>query len=814
MWVQHLRYSCLWLSILFSITLSAQEITVLDENDDPLIGVHVYNGDNVSVTDIEGKTALVVTDQITLEYLGYKKAILTKAELIASDYICRMLPDDEILEEIIIIGRTDARELDLPYNVARIKSEEIFSSNAQTSADALSLNSGAYVQKSQLGGGSPILRGFEANKVLLVVDGVRMNNAIYRNGHLQNAITIDPAILDQMEIIYGAGSLLYGSEALGGVIHFRTRTPLLDFSEGLSSAHKLNAYLRHNTADQEITAHLDHSYSSQKFGAITSISFSDRSDLRMGSVRSDEYPTFGLRSEYIDPDNNDQLITNPDPNIQRGTGYAQLDLFQKLLWRPSDIIKTELNLQYSTSSNIPRYDNLTQRRNGLLRFAEWNYGPQQRLLIAPKLSWTSSSKLFDKATVITSFQDISESRITRQVAEPDWEVQEEKVKVLGLTIDFNKRLTKKQKLTYGVDVHYNDVRSRASIGNYQVLPAEVPVSEKTLSRYPSAGSQLRNMGIYLQHNWQNKDSTLVWINGIRYSNQKTDLLYDRADPFAWPAYFYDGITSTNEAVVGITGLNYQYGSWLAKASTGTAFRSPNVDDLAKIRVNGDEITVPNPELNSEKVWNSELTLGYRSRPFTFGITGFYTQLTDAIIRENFTLPDGRSEYIVANDTLTVTANVNANSGWIRGLSFQLALQPTAELKLNSSISFQKGRAISKDKLESPLGHIPPTYGRTSLSYTLPRIQLTADWRFNAWKPIEEYGGSVDNPDLGAIDRDGNEVGAPGWQTFGISTQAELGRGLTLNLALENILDQHYRPFASGVSSAGRHVVCALRYKMQ
>ena len=81
------------------------------------------------------------------------------------------------------------------------------------------------IQKSQLGGGSPIIRGFEANRVLLVVDGVRMNNAIYRSGHLQNALTVDANALEIVEVVFGPSSTIYGSDALGGVVHFYTKKP-------------------------------------------------------------------------------------------------------------------------------------------------------------------------------------------------------------------------------------------------------------------------------------------------------------------------------------------------------------------------------------------------------------------------------------------------------------------------------------------------------------------------------------------------------------------------------------------------------------
>jgi len=799
---QLLRYSYLWLSLLVAIPLISQDIKVVDENNIPLVGVYVHAGTYVTTTDLDGVATLNLDEQatVTFEYLGYKDLSLSVEELATRNYLCQLSPNLEVLEEVVIIGRNDDRAIDLPYNVTHIKAEKIFSSNAQNSADALALNSGAYVQKSQLGGGSPILRGFEANKVLLVVDGVRMNNAIYRNGHLQNAITIDPAILQQMEVIYGPGSLMYGSEALGGVIHFRTKTPLLELSGLDTTRNQLNTLLRYNSADQEKTVHVDHMLSKSKFGILTSISYSDRGDLRAGSRRRAAYPDFGKRPFYVDPTANDSILTNDNEDIQIGTAYSQLDFFQKYVYQPTTKLKAELNLQYSTSSDIPRYDNLSEYRNGQLRFAEWYYGPQQRLLVSPKLSWTQKTTLFDKISLISSYQKIVESRYSRRLYAPALEEQVEEVDVLGITVDFNKRLGTSHKLVYGLDLHYNDVNSSAQ-------ESSAAGSNTVLSRYPSTGSQLRNMGAYIQYNWQNADSTLVWANGLRYSNQEVDLLYSRSDPFDWPSYFYDGITNHNSAVVGITGLNYQRDHLVAKVSTGTAFRSPNVDDLAKIRVNGDEITIPNPNLDSEKVWNSEITLGYRSPQLTIGVTGFYTQLRDAIVRTAFELPNGEAIYVTNGDSLIVTGNMNANSGTIKGLSLNLKAMLLSGLTFTGSINIQTGIHRDAENTASPLGHIPPTYGRHQLAYKYKSLSLALTHSYNLWKRAADYGGSVDNLDLATPE------GAPAWHTFGISSQFYIDDSWTINLALENLTDLHYRPFASGVSAAGRHLIVALRHQL-
>ena len=811
-------FYCQWLSIIAFVSLFLNSgycqltVTVIDDNNnDPLVGVYVSYATNQTTTDLNGQFELkkIPTENtfFYLEYVGFKDLKVRWSEVERNNNVIQLITDNQILEEVVIVGRTNARPMDLPYQIQRITSEEIYKSSAQNSADAIGLNGGAYIQKSQLGGGSPTLRGFEANKILLVVDGVRMNNAIYRNGHLQNAITIDPSILDQAEVIFGAGSLLYGSEALGGVIHFRTKSPLLNFDESINSKHRISAYARFNSSNNEKRLHIDHNFSKKKLGVLTSITFSEFGDLRTGSNRSKDYPEFGLRPNFVEIINGEDVVQmNANPNVQVGTGYNQYDILQKWAFLVSDDIKTELNLQYSNSSDIPRYDNLAEYRNGNLRYAEWYYGPQKRLLISPKLTYSNKTALFDKVKFIGSFQKIAEDRISRNLNDTVEENQNEDVQVFGMTLDFNKRLHQNHKLVYGIDYHYNDVKSTA-FSRTNPYSSITTIASDILARYPSGGSQLKNFGIYAQHNWQNRDSSIIWINGLRWTNQTVNIEYSRSDVFEWPSFFYEGITNKNSALVGISGVNVVSGGFTFKASTGTSFRSPNVDDLAKIRVNGDEITVPNPNLDSEKVWNNELTIEYRKKKIALGLTGYLTQLSDAIVREEFQLPDGSSVYINRGDTLNVTGNVNANSGNIRGISVQLEADITSQFRFRSNINFQKGESKNSEGEVSPLGHIPPTFGNSSLSYNTKKLDVQFNWQFNLWKNIEDFGGSVDNPDQATVD------GSPAWHNIGVNAQYRLSDSITLSGGVDNILDVHYRPFASGLSAPGRHVVLAVRFDM-
>ena len=159
-----------------------------------------------------------------------------------------------------------------------------------------------------MGGGSPMIRGFAANRVLIVVDGIRMNNAIYRSGNLQNIISVDPNSLERAEVIFGPGSVIYGSDALGGVMSFNTLSPKLSTNQSSESFGK--AYARYSSANFEKTIHGSYNFGGNKWAAVFASTYTDFDDLRMGSSGPSEYlrPEYGLWMKNIQ--DSDQIIQN------------------------------------------------------------------------------------------------------------------------------------------------------------------------------------------------------------------------------------------------------------------------------------------------------------------------------------------------------------------------------------------------------------------------------------------------------------------------------------------------------------------------
>lgn len=799
------------LVLLLFATLAYGQVTVVGEDSIPLIGVEVYDDTytHTGVTDTDGRVAFdQIDDDVVLyfKYLGYEEQNISWSALRENNYTITLLPVSEIIEEILVVGRTELSKEVLPYQIESISQEKLLSTNPQTSADALAQHGNLFVQKSQMGGGSPVVRGFEANKVLLVVDGVRLNNAIYRNGHLQNAITIDQNMLEQMDVIFGPNSLMYGSDALGGVIHFRSKNPALNFDPDLSMSTFGNAYVRYASANQENTGHIDFNIGGRKLASLTSVTYAKYGDLRTGDNRDDRFPDFGKRLEYIDVQGTeDVFVSNDDPNVQVGTGYRQFDILQKLLLHVNDDFQLTGNFQYSTSTDVPRYDKLIERDDNGLRFAEWYYGPQRRLMGSISAKHLSDNPLYSKAIFILGYQRIDEDRIDRRIGRSNLGYQLEDLNVWSFTADFQKmEEDNPNSFFYGLDVQYNDVQSTA----YDEDIATQVRDTNVLTRYPSGGSMMVSYGAYSQYNRSFYQGKTNFNTGVRFTINHLSFSYAVSDPVIWPSRFITGVESDNHAFSWSAGLtqNFEKG-WRLRTLVSTAFRSPNIDDMAKVRIKFPEVTFPNPDLKPERAISGEVSLEKslmdgKSRIGAVTLTGFYTRLSDAIIRLPYTDSEGASTFIDEGDTLQIVANQNAQKARIYGVSLNGNYNFTPRWEVQGSVNWTKGRVI--DEVDFPLSHIPPVYGQVGVKFKQDNFSVQLVERFNGAKPLDEYGDSSDNLEYAT------PIGSLAWQTTNLYGEYKFTDRLSMQIAAENIFDKHYRPFASGVSAPGFNLIGTIR----
>ncbi len=852
-------------AISFSFSLLASNdydfgFKVVDgDTREPLVGVTIHTDDYslAEITDERGYvffSGIKYKDSLNFSYIGYENKKLTVKQILNANKFIKMSREAVSLDEIVVvgkIGRTDDPIEEIPYDVKELTAPQIELKNPATTADALEKLGGAFIQRSQLGGGSPIIRGFEANRVLLVVDGVRMNNAIYRSGHLQNAISIDNSILNQMEIIYGPGSIMYGSDALGGVVHFRTHDPQLNRTDESHSL-KLNSFARFSSATYEKTGHMDINFGYDKWAFLSSATVSVFESLEAGSNRSEEYEGFGFRDFYVQFAGVDQVRNNPNPAVLEESGYNQVDVMQKIRFQPSDSIYFIGNLQFSTTTDVPRFDKMldTIDRADNFKYAEWFYGPQKRLLGSVKGRFLKPTPIYDKATFIGSYQNIDEDRNTRKFANITRQKQAENVRIFSYTGDFTKYFDSDERnmLTYGAELNYNTVTSRVTQIGFD--DGSVSFGEG-ITRYPNGGSSMNTTAGYMGYRWRNsKDPDKASINfqaGARYSAVNIKLNYIRNENgIQWPEEFYEGIGKQNNSLTWGFGGGYRTkDNWHLKLNIAKAFRSPNVDDFARIRAKKGKVTVPNIDLKPETSINKELTLaksfGTLRREENTGsllrasATGYITDLKDAIIQVDGPLPSGENKLVLAKDSLDTQIKVNATAAKIRGLNFNLNYNLRDRLILEGGINFTSGSSSFSNGVVQdtiiPFSHIPPMYGNAGLTFKNDKLTLEANVRFNGTKAIKDYAVS-DVEANGVIDREGtsdnlestpfvrdsdgniNYIGSKAWTILNFYTSYNLTEKISVNLAVENILDKFYVPFSSSIPAPGRNFIITLRGKIQ
>lgn len=715
------------------------------------------------------------------------------------------LKEKNLDEAIVYSNKFIEKKKNLAQKIDIISAATIAKYNGQNTGDLLINTGNIFVQKSQQGGSSPVLRGFEASRVLLMIDGIRLNNAIYRSGHLQNVITVDQNMLERVEVSYGPSSTIHGSDALGGVVQFRTKSPLLATGGKIKTAG--TGFVRYSSANEEKTIHADANIGGEKIAWLQSYTFSDFGDMKMGGNYPAKYPNFGRRSSYIETVSGvDYVRINNDDRIQRFSGYRQWDITQKLLLKQSDKTSHLLNLQYSSSTNVPRYDRLQDMKNfggsigTTLRFAEWYYGPQTRILGAYELN-TGKVGFFDQVRVNVNYQDVKESRQQREYRRYDrFDSRREHVKVAAFTLDGKKSWTNNE-ISIGLDGQLNNVTSVADRTN--LLTGAV---SKLDTRYPDGNNKMNFFGIYAQHVSKMKNGKVVLNDGLRL--QATSLRSTIADNsfFNFP---YTELKQNPFAVTGNIGLIIMpTDQFRFTTNLSSGFRAPNVDDASRVFESStalQRIVVPNPDIQPEYTYNFDIGFSYTiPEKVRFEISGFYTSFTNAIALAPYKL--NNQDSIVYNGVKSaVYANQNVNRAYIRGMNTRLKIDFSKKVSLDNTISQTFGRYVDDNGGKKPMDHIPPVFGKTSISYVDKKLNMEAYILYNGWKKIEDY-----NPDGEDNGQYATADGMPSWITVNWRASYDLKKYISLQLGVENITDRNYRNFASGFSAPGRNFIIAIR----
>jgi hemoglobin/transferrin/lactoferrin receptor protein len=551
------------------------------------------------------------------------------------------------------------------------------------------------------------------------------------------------------------------------------------------------ATFRLASANAEKTGHVMLNFGGSKWAALSSITYNSYGDLRMGKYGPDEY----LRKEYVQRvDGQDEVIENNNARLQIPSGFDQLSILQKIYFKPNEEWDFGYSLVFSQTTDYDRFDRLIEYRNDQLRSAEWYYGPQLWMMHVLSINHHSDNKLYDKMAVKLSAQLFEESRHDRSLNSLHLRSRHEEVWVYNIQADFNKKITERSGLFYGLELIQNQV---ASTGSQQYI--ETGVKSPVSARYPQ--SSLGSMGLFAgyQHRFNPK---LLANAGLRYSHYLLDARFE-TQFFPFP---FKTAQINNGAFNGSAGLVYTpTQQWSLSTNFATGFRSPNVDDIGKVFDSEPGfVIVPNPDLKAEYARSFDIGIArFLGQKAKVDLSAYYTLLTDALVRRPFDF-NGADSILYDGEMSRVLAIQNAASARVYGIQGGLEIKLPANLSWFTSLSYQKGEEELDNGSTSPLRHAAPFFGRSRITYNKNKwlVELNANYSSEVSyenMPEEEKSKVYQY----ATDQDGNPY-SPAWFTVNLKGVYKLSRQINLAGGIENITNQRYRPYSSGLVAPGRN----------
>lgn len=780
-----------------------QTATILSkEGKVPLESVllHSENPNIQGITNKNGQVDLspfITTEKIDIRYLGFKPIIESYSSIKEKGFIIYLEEAGITLDEMVIsASRWQESSKGIPSKIRTISTSDVQLLQPQTAADLLGISGEVAIQKSQQGGGSPMIRGFSTNRLLYVIDGVRMNTSIFRAGNLQNVISLDPFTIENTEVIFGPGSVIYGSDAIGGVMNFQTIKPRLSVDKKWDIHANISS--RYSYANKEETTHGTLHIGTKQLASVSSFSFNQFGDLKMGKYGPDSY----LRPFYVDQvENMDKIIQNANPRIQVPSGYDQQNVMQKFLYKPSERWEIQYGFHRSATTSYPRYDRLIEVNTaGMPVSAVWNYGPQIWQMNHFSVQHFGDNLLYDALTFRMAHQYFEESRIDRNFSGSNryrLRTQVEKVNALSINIDLKKTF-KKGILYYGLESVGNKVRSQATAKNIQT---EAPIL--VADRYPQA--RWNSYAIFGNYQYPVSKKYTAQL-GIRYNlfNMEADFSRNLAFfPFAFKT-----TNIQNGAFSGNAGLVISPDDKTKiSLNAATGFRAPNVDDMGKLfDVVSGEVVVPNIDLTAEIAYNGEINLSKLiGNSLKIDLTGYYTYLQNAMVRRA-TKVDGKDSILYNGKMSKAYSIQNAAFAEIYGFHAGFEIDLPLGFYLSSRYNVQIGKEELNNGATTNSRHAAPAFGLSTLGYKKGKIHLQFYAVYSASVSYENLNEEErQKPAIYAKDENGKPY-SPSWHTLNMKGMFTVFKSSTLNIGLENLTNQRYRTYSSGIVAPGFNAI--------
>lgn len=608
--------------------------------------------------------------------------------------------------------------------------------------DALRGRSGVYVQQTTPGQGIPIVRGLKGSEVLHLVDGMRLNNALFRNAPNQYVALVDPLTLAGIEVVRGPSPALYGSDAMGGVVQMITSVPQF---QGPGWQNEGRFLARFSSASLARTARLEWAGGREGLTATGGLTWQDVDDLRAGDGRE-----------------------------QAPSGYTARAGNARIAWT-GGAGEWLLDAQYLSQPKTPRYDELAPGFGQDEAASEvFNFEPNSRLFLHGRYRTSQPLGWIDELELNVAYQEVDDDRRSRDTGSVNERRERNESALLGFTAQAISRVAERHILTYGAELYLDEVSSARTSRNIDTGETSVATS-----RFPD-GATMDSFALYLNDEYQVTNRTAV-TSGARFSVFRTEL------PAADRGVGADVDLEDLTANIGVSFLATD--RMHLTANIGRGFRPPNIFDLGTLGERpGNRFNEPNPDLDAESVVTYDAGIKFSDDRWTGELFGFYSDYSDKIT----SIPTGQ----IDSAGRTIVQSRNTNMVKLKGVEAGGRVQVSDAWRLSGSLTWIDAQETSPDGTEQPADRIPPFNGRFLLGYDNPN-----GWWAESWLRFAAAQEDLSDRDIG--DPRINPDGTPGWATLNFRGGWRPWPRLMLQLHAENVLDKRYREHGSGIDAPGR-----------
>lgn len=662
-------------------------------------------------------------------------------------------PEDSINLELlsrlnsvqVTANRREESVFETPKPVTVVDAEKIQQNNVQTIADHLNGEVGAFIQQTTPGQGNVIIRGLKGSEILHLVDGMRLNTAFFRNAPNNYIGLIDPLNIDRIELVRGPSSTLYGSDAMGGVLHIVTPEPKF---EGESWQGQGRAQTIFGSADLSKLMRISGAAGYDAVSISGGVVYQEVGHLRTGADKRLPFTDFSARAGDI------KLMAIP------GDGHVLL-----------------LSASHYEQPNTPRFDVLTpgfgqtKPENAVQQFE-----PNSRTFFHSRYRFEADNPLFNHLELHAGYQEIQDDRRARDFGGVNEDRERNSSKMYGWTSQFTRDFGEKNSFIYGVDIYQDTIYSTRLRTNIETGGQSIRAP-----RFPDK-SEMDSYAFYANTEWHVSEHTELNL-GARYS------AFDIHMPASGNIPGVDLAPKDLTSNVGISVVLNENVRWVG--NIGRGFRAPNIFDLGTLGARpGNRFNIPNPDLRPETVMTYDTGFKISGQKLQAEIFGFYSDYADKIT----SIETGE---ITENGALIVQ-NRNVTQLQLWGIEAGVRYFTTDTLQWYGTLNFTRGEEEFQGD-SYPADRIPPVSGRLGVQYA-----LNNQFNIDGYLSYATRQDQLSPRDL--IDPRINPQGTAGHVAYGARLAYGYTDNLKLGLRLENITDKFYREHGSGIDEPGLNVI--------